>query len=145
MKRFGWAAMIAIGVFTMTGCSGGSSDDPTGNDDDMEVIAADPLAMPKPVLTFLRDNGWGNHHLEWHTVRNWDRLGPSDQSWAKKQGWARADVQEGATSNGLEFLAMHRVMIRTLIAKNPSSADLFNGWTSPPTSCSDKNDPCATQ
>jgi len=137
MKRF---AML-LGV-ALVACGGSGSDDSTGNDDDMEVIAADPLAMPKPVLQFLSANNWGKHHLEWHTIRNWDRFGPQDQAWAKKQGWARADVQEGTKGNGLEFLAMHRVMIRTLVAKNPASADLFKVWEKPPTDCSDKNDPC---
>ena len=32
-------------------------------------------------------------------------------AWAQKQGWTRADIQEGEKGNGLEFLAMHRAMM----------------------------------
>jgi len=127
-----------LGVFAL-GCSGGADESVSGDDQD---ITADPLAMPKPVLDFLKTNSWGQHHLEWHTVRQWDLLGKNDQAYAKRQGWARADVQEGAKGNGLEFLAMHRVMIRTLTGKYSANADLFHGWDKPPTDCNDKNDPC---
>jgi len=133
---------FCVAAAMTVGCAAETDGSPQ-TDDDMEVVAADPLAMPKPILTFLRDNKWGDHHLEWHTIRQWDRLGPSDQDWAKKQGWARADIQEGAKGNGLEFLAMHRVMIRILTQKVPSSAQYFTGWQTPPTDPKDKNDPCA--
>jgi hypothetical protein len=98
--------------------------------------------MPKPILDFLSAQGWGNHHLEWHTVRQWDLLSASDQSWAKGQHWSRADMQEGQKGNGLEFLAMHRVMIRLLTTKFPTDIALFQGFDQPPTECSDKTDPC---
>lgn len=136
----GMAVMLATGCVTSTDATADPSADVEGEAQE-EVIAADPMAMPKPVLTFLRTQDWGSHHLEWHTVRQWDRLGPSDQAWAKRQGWARADVMEGAKGNGLEFLAMHRVMIRTLTDKFPKNADLFKGWEKPPTDNADKNDP----
>jgi hypothetical protein len=141
MKRFALAAVVAA----LVGCGGSGSADEPDNSDDMAIVTADPLAMPKPMLTFLKDQSWGDHHLEWHTVRNWDRLGPPDQAWAKKQGWARADVQEGEIGNGLEFLAMHRVMIQILTTKFPEDKPLFSGWTTPPTDCTDKNDPCTGQ
>jgi hypothetical protein len=143
MKR-AIVSFLAVAALAVVGCAGetdGSDDAPVGSDDDMEVIARDPLAMPKPILTFLSTNKWGKHHLEWHTVRQWDRLRPSDQAWAKRQHWARADIQEGAKGNGLEFLAMHRVMIRMLTEKFPDSKDLFVGWQSPPTDPNDKVDP----
>lgn len=141
--------LLLIGALVMlaTGCAATSdpaddvsSPDPQGDAQD-EVIAADPLAMPKPLVTFLRTQDWGTHHLEWHTVRQWDRLQPSDQAYAKRQGWSRADIMEGATGNGLEFLAMHRAMIRLLTSKFPDSASLFAGWTAPPTVNGDANDP----
>jgi hypothetical protein len=97
------------------------------------------------MLTFLNQQGWGKHHLEWHTVRQWDLLGPNDQAWAKRQHWARADLQEGTKGNGLEFLAMHRVMIRMLVEKFPQNADIFTGFAKPPTECSDKVDPCGPE
>jgi hypothetical protein len=138
---FGLAVMLATGCAASTD----GADDPTADTDgeaqDEVVAATEPLAMPKPMLTFLRTQDWGSHHLQWHTVRQWDRLGPSDQAWAKRQGWARADLMEGAKGNGLEFLAMHRVMIRTLTEKFPKNADLFHGWEKPPTDNGDKADP----
>lgn len=114
---------------------------PTETGDDLEVIARDPLAMPKPVLDFLARDGWGKHHLEWHTVRQWDRIGKEGQDWAKGQGWARADIQEGQKGNGLEFLAMHRVMISLLVERFPKNKDLWVGWTTPPTDPLDSADP----
>ena len=139
--------LIGAMVMLATGCAAStdsaddvSSPDPQGDAQD-EVIAADPLAMPKPLVTFLRTQDWGTHHLEWHTVRQWDRLSASDQAYAKRQGWARADIMEGAKGNGLEFLAMHRAMIRLLTSKFPEDASLFSGWTAPPTNNADKNDP----
>jgi hypothetical protein len=141
--------LLLIGAMVMlaTGCAATSdspddvsSADPQGDAAD-DIIAADPLAMPKPLVTFLRTQSWGSHHLEWHTVRQWDRLQPSDQAYAKRQGWSRADVMEGAKGNGLEFLAMHRSMIRLLTAKFPEDAALFTGWTQPPTANGDNADP----
>ena len=140
--------LLALGVAVMlaSGCAA-STDDPAtdpaaeGSEDDIIATSKDPLAMPAPMLTFLKAQDWGSHHLQWHTVRQWDRLQPSDQAWAKRQGWARADLPEGAKGNGLEFLAMHRVMIRILTQKFPTDAPLFKGWTVPPTSPTDKADP----
>jgi hypothetical protein len=97
--------------------------------------------MARPLVTFLRTQDWGTHPLEWHTVRQWDRLSPSDQPYAKRQHWARADMMEGAKGNGLEFLAIHRSMIRLLTARFPKNGDLFAGWTAPPTVNGDANDP----
>lgn len=141
--------LLAMGLVVMlAGCAATTDDaanDPSGaegsEDDEIKATAKDPLAMPAPMLTFLKAQDWGSHHLEWHTVRQWDRLEPSDQAWAKRQGWARADLMEGAKGNGLEFLAMHRVMIKILSEKFPKDAALFNGWASPPTALDDKNDP----
>ncbi len=137
MRTF--AALMVGALMGTAGCSAASQESTTGDDED--VIAADPLAMPKPMLTFLKTQSWGSHHLEWHTSRQWDLLGANDQAWAKKQGWARANLQEGQKGNGLEFLAMHRVMIRTLSEKFPADAHLFNGWSAVPTSAKDPSDP----
>jgi hypothetical protein len=140
----GWTAMVmalAIPTLVAVGAGCSAADEPADDSDELAVIARDPLAMPAAILKFESEEGWGPHHLQWHTVRQWDLLQPSDQSWAKEQGWARADLQEGKKGNGLEFLAMHRVMIRTLTTKFPSHASLFAGWASPPTDSFDKNDP----
>jgi hypothetical protein len=137
-----WAAIGLLGAVAASGIGCAAADDQqTDDSDELAVIARDPLAMPTTVLRFESEMGWGPHHLEWHTVRQWDLLQPSDQAWAKGQGWARAELQEGKKGNGLEFLAMHRVMIRTLKEKFPSHASLFAGWAVPPTDPLDKNDP----
>ncbi len=136
-------AMLGLAAL-LFGSACAAPSDPVGDDpaaEDDEIVAREPLSMPRPVLTFLKNNDWGNHHLEWHTVRNWDRLRPSDQEWAKRQGWARAELQEGQKGNGLEFLAMHRVMFRTLKENFPQNADLFVGWETPPTDPKDARDP----
>lgn len=140
-RLLGFVALMTVPV--AAGCAAPSDDaaDDAVGGDEAEVTSRDPISMPKPMLTFLKTNKWGTHHLEWHTVRNWDRLGPSDQAWAKKQGWSRADLQEGTKGNGLEFLAMHRVMFRILKEKFPENAKLFDGWKAPPTDPKDKLDP----
>jgi hypothetical protein len=140
MSRKTWFGAFALVAFSVAACSAPAETD--ASDDEAE-LKTDPLAMPSEIRSFLATNNWGNHHLEWHTVRQWDLLGASDQAWAKKQGWARADLQEGQKGNGLEFLAMHRVMIRILTQHYPSDASLFKGWSAPPTDPKDKNDPCS--
>lgn len=99
------------------------------------------ISIPQEIIDFMQQQNWGNHHLHWHVVRMWDRLSPAAQQWATQQGWRRYGVQEGEETNGLEFLAMHRVMIRTLVNKFPQHAILFEGWSSPPTDPNDTNDP----
>jgi hypothetical protein len=136
-------ALLLVGAFAaaslgVTGCAAPTDQEVSA---DSEDLSKDPLAMPAEIITFEKTNHWGDHHLMWHTVRQWDLLQPSDQAWAKKQGWARADIQEGCKGNGLEFLAMHRVMIRMLTEKFPKDASLFAGWSAPPTDPNDKADP----
>jgi hypothetical protein len=140
-------AMVAALAIGASGCAAetdDSADDGTQGDD-AEVIARDPNAIPKPMLTFLSQQGWGKHHLEWHTVRQWDLLSAEEQGYAKRQHWARAEMQEGTKGNGLEFLAMHRVMIRLLSEKFPRNVDLFKGFDKPPLECDDKADPCGPE
>jgi hypothetical protein len=101
---------------------------------------ADPL-MPDEIVTFMVSRDWGSHHLHWHVVRIWDLLTDADRQWAESQGWSRYLVQEGEEGNGLQFLAMHRVMIRTLQQAFPQHGNLFAGWNQPPTDPADVNDP----
>jgi hypothetical protein len=128
-----------VALFLLIGCSSPSGGDEGASDD--QAVTADPLAMPTEILSFLKQNNWGQHHLEWHTIRQWDLLDASDQAYAKRQNWARSDIQEGQKGNGLEFLAMHRVMFRTLTGKFPRDASLFVGWQTIPTDPNDPNDP----
>lgn len=139
MKRLAVLGLTALLLGAGCAAPTDAADDPVAEDD--EMVARDPTSMPRPILTFLKSNDWGSHHLEWHTVRNWDRLQPSDQEWAKRQGWARAELQEGQKGNGLEFLAMHRVMFRILTKSFPQNADLFTGWETPPLDPKDARDP----
>lgn len=104
---------------------------------------ADPR-MPQEVIVWAQARNWGSHHLQWHAERLWDELtarDPNFLAWAASQGWQRASVQEGTNGNGLEFLAMHRVMIRQLIGAFPQHAGLFAGWPSPPLDPRDPQNP----
>jgi hypothetical protein len=99
------------------------------------------VPIPGEITTWMESRNWGRHHLQWHVERGWDRLSPPALAWAQGQGWTRYRIQEGEETNGLAFLAMHRVMIRMLVAQFPPHAGLFAGWTSPPTDPNDPNDP----
>lgn len=136
--------LIALSVATLAtiGCAPDEDDSTSSRD---AIKAADPNAMPGPILTYLSQEGWGRHHLEWHIVRNWDVGGEPLQDFAKSNGWGRCDLQEGAAGNGLEFLAMHRVMINRLKSQFPKDASLFEGFATPPTECSDEADPCGPE
>jgi hypothetical protein len=89
--------------------------------------------MPKPVRDHNAMMRMGDKHLEWHTIRGWDRLSASERKWAEKQGWKRASIQEGQSQNGLDFLAMHRVMRVDMMEMLPEHRALFTGWSEPPT------------
>ena len=58
-----------------------------------------------------------------------DRLPPDAIAEFQKLGPTRAPIQEGEQTNGLIFLAMHRVMIGLLTAQFPAHVA---GWTTPP-------------
>lgn len=99
------------------------------------------VPMPNDVTAWMDSMAWGRHHIRWHVERIWDRLPPEAIAWAQQNGWSRYPLQEGEETNGLAFLAMHRVMIRKLVAQFPAHAALFAGWASPPTDPNDANDP----
>lgn len=89
--------------------------------------------MPEEIIKWMEERRWGDHHTKWHTVRNWDLLTPEELANAVRMGWSRYKIQEGEEGNGLDFLAMHRVMIRMLRTAFPTHKALFDGWTTPPT------------
>ena len=97
--------------------------------------------MPVDVMDWMNARNWGDHHLSWHTARQWDLLGASDRAWAEEQGWSRADRQEGAPGNGFDFLLMHRAMIQLLRETFPAHAALLAGWAQPPTDPNSARDP----
>jgi predicted secreted protein len=105
--------------------------------DDAEVR----YAMPQPIVSFERVRDWGLFHLGWHTMRRWDSLSKASLKFAQSKGWTRAQRQEGDTGNGLDFLAMHHMMLQTLRERFPANASLFEGWSSPPTDPKDAAQP----
>jgi hypothetical protein len=140
MRRIRALGTVLLLALSATGCAAQIVDDSSADSEAAEM-RTNPLAMPADICSFEKTQGWGQHHLEWHTSRQWDLLAPQDRTWAQKQGWHRALLQEGQIGNGLEFLAMHRAMLDILRTKFPTHVDLFVGWTSPPTSPTDKIDP----
>jgi hypothetical protein len=146
MRTTMWLAGAML-VATIAGCDGGQAYD--GLFDDEGTVGADgkadgrtpPLVMPKAVVDWEKQQGWGMHHLQWHITRRWDLLDASNKAWAQKQGWSRADLQEGTPGNGLEFIAMHRVMINMLKKQFPSSVKLFSGWETVPVDPRDPKNP----
>jgi hypothetical protein len=99
------------------------------------------VPLPFAIIQWMRDRQWGDHHLEWHTTRQWDRLSPAEQAEAASLGWQRASHQEGEATNGFEFLMMHRAMLQLLREEFPMQTALFDGWRAPPTDPVDPNDP----
>jgi hypothetical protein len=112
---------------------GCDEDNPISN----EALGLD-RTLPPEIVQFERRNNWGCMHREWHDMRQWDFDGGDDPAgsdlarYAKKKGWKRNPVQEGAPGNGLEFLAMHRAMLGMLRSTFSSQTALFAGWTTPP-------------
>lgn len=141
-------AHLACLVATLALSACGVSDfEDTGDDTSIDGPAdgwgtsADPLLMPKATVDYLKQHKWGMMHLKWHTERRWDLMPASTLDYAKKQGWTRCSVQEGAVGNGIEFLAMHRMMMQMLIEEAPTTKKYFVGWTTPPTDPRDAHDP----
>jgi len=91
-----------------------------------------PDEMPAPIVDHMRRHAWGQMHLSWHTARRWDLLPPASRAFAESQGWTRAPIQEGAPGNGVEFLAMHRMMFQ-MLRDVPGSNGAFASWPTPPT------------
>lgn len=98
-------------------------------------------AIPNEISDWMNTRNWGMHHIIWHLSRIWDLIDPQDQAWVQQNGGSRANRQEGQAGNGMDFLAMHRVMIRQLKQDFPAHASLFVGWPQPPTNPNDANDP----
>ena len=96
--------------------------------------------MPDAIQNYQDEKKWGDHHWKWHLERWWFRLNAAQRAYYESQGFSAATRQEGDPGNGLDFLAMHRVMMEILLAEFPSQADLFKGWTTPPTDPYDPDD-----
>lgn len=97
--------------------------------------------MPQRISDWMNAKDWGTHHLVWHWARIWDLTGSEEHDYVLANGSNRANRQEGVAGNGMDFLAMHRVMIRQLIQQFPADAGLFDGWVQPPTDPDDPAEP----
>jgi|SRR5580658_7958563 hypothetical protein len=98
----------------------------------------EPL-IPKEVSDWMDLRGWGPHHKLWHWER-WYDVQPRVRPYVNRHG-ARAGRQEGDTGNGLDFLAMHRTMIRVLRQYFPRYDGIWHGWRDVPTDPDDPADP----
>ncbi len=103
-------------------------------------LMAEPR-MPDEIIAFMDEQMWGIHHAVWHGSRLWDFLLAPGRKYITDHGGSQAPRQEGAAGNGLDFLAMHRVMLTMLKQKFPVRLELFQGWEQVPVDPDDKNDP----
>ncbi|MGA2742758.1 MAG: hypothetical protein ABSG65_35635 [Bryobacteraceae bacterium] len=99
----------------------------------------EPL-IPKEISDWMDLRGWGMHHQLWHYERWWDRE-PNLRVYVTQHGGARADRQEGDPGNGLDFMAMHRTMIRAMQQYFPRYDGIWYGWKKVPTDPDDPADP----
>jgi hypothetical protein len=135
--------MLVVGL-VLAGCQAPMDDEDAGFEefsDDGKADSAKSWKMPKSILDYEAQNGWGKHHVQWHVERRWDLQSSADLAWARRQGYTRAAKQEGQKGNGLEFLAMHRMMMDMLIGKFPKYKALFAGWETPPANPRDRKNP----
>ena len=98
-------------------------------------------SIPATIRTWSQNQLWGEHHLRWHIERIWDRLSPGARAQFSLQGWSRANRQEGVAGNGIDFLMMHRAMLKILRSQFPGDSSWFIGWLAPPTDPDDPIDP----
>lgn len=137
--RFAFPLFFGALALSLGSASCASESEDEASED--ELTAKDPknLNMPKAIKKYENDRNWGGHHVEWHVERRWDRLDADGKRWAESKGYSRASLQEGATGNGLEFLAMHRAMMECLRRDFPSWKYLFDGWATVPLKHSAEN------
>ena len=100
-----------------------------------------PGVLPKICFDFLEEFNWGDFHQLFHMARRWDSIPVESQNWLRSVGVPRPPYQEGNRLNGIEFLVMHRSMIRQLrdlfgdeqVTNDPDGYTTMNqvldGWT----------------
>jgi len=132
--------VLSLGV-SSAGCAAHEHEHETNACSELAAATDDLNAMPDEIRAYLAEHKWSHMHLDFHIARMWDVLGEDTQQWAADQGIARWKLQEGQPTTGLEFLAMHRLMLTELREKFPEHADLFAGWSKPPTSLDDPTGP----
>jgi len=128
------------------GCAAPAPDEQSDVCNEVLAVAANDEAdaMPNEIRAYLAEHGWSHMHLDFHVARMWDMLGEDTQAWAMEQGIERWKLQEGEPTTGVEFLAMHRLMITELREKFPEHAELFAGWEKPPTGLDEPSLPAGT-
>lgn len=99
----------------------------------------EPL-IPKEISQWMDQRAWGIHHKVWHFARRWE-LNPDLNQYVLNHGGHREDRQEGMEGNGLDFLAMHRNMIRVLRHHFPRYDGIWHGWNVVPTDPDTPPDP----
>lgn len=97
--------------------------------------------MPEEIVDYMDANRWGAHHAAWHGARLWGFLGPEGRDFVAQHAGGQAARQEGTPGNGLDFLAMYRVMIEELRQQFSGHDAYFTGWTQVPINPLDANDP----
>jgi hypothetical protein len=135
--------LVPVALLGSTACVGlEEEEEPCGRTGDARADDG-PIAhqMPADVVAFLETNRWGDAHFEFHTTRRWDGLPQSAKERFTEAGLERNPTQEGQVGTGIEFLAMHRHMLRHMRAAFPAHAALLAGWTSVPTDPADVENP----
>ena len=82
-----------------------------GKTDTTEFPTTDPNVVPEEVFDFLQTNGWGDMHLDFHTLRRWWLLPQQTRDSLAAAGKGPAELQEGDPGSGVEFCTMHSAMI----------------------------------
>jgi hypothetical protein len=99
--------------------------------------------MPMDFRAYVRKNRMGFMHDKWHSEHTWEHrsvLPGSMERW-KCNGFKRHPRQMGDPGSGLDFLAMHRLMVQDARAKFPQYAAALAGWDEVPTSVFDGSNP----
>ncbi len=109
------------------------------------------IRLPEEIISWMNERNWSSHHDEYHIVKRWDiwhyRAERGDAGaqgvvdYIQANEWQRAERQEGAPGDGLEFLGMHRAMLMLIRETFPQHAAFFTGWKTPPTDPGDVHDP----
>lgn len=103
-----------------------------------------PNSMPLQLREFMRKQHFGYFHDKWHTTHSWDNrilTRPGVRVRALCSGWERFPRQMGQPGSGLDFLAMHRLMLDMMRKNFPDQQHLLAGWDDVPTDPKDPNNP----
>ena len=109
-----------------------------------EPMKTTPQGMPDDFRIYVRSQRFGFMHDKWHAEHTWDRrrVLPRNRTRWTCNGFRRHPRQMGDPGSGLDFLAMHRLMVQDARAKFPQYANnLLAGWTTVPTNPHDPENP----